>query len=212
MRFYRFFKKTNDSLFPPKPVGEKIILNGFSGVMKSSELVLVIGRPGSGCSSLLRTLANQTRSFKEIKGEIKFAGFSSQEVQKMYRTPDFALSCKIEDPLVRSQILETTLKIYGLVGCQNTVVGDATLRGVSGGEKKRVSLAEATVVRGSVGIFDGCTNGLDAASSLDFIRALRSFADFQSNSVVASCYQASDPMFELFDKVMVLADGECTYF
>ncbi|KAJ3076805.1 hypothetical protein HDU98_000105 [Podochytrium sp. JEL0797] len=228
----RFFKRTNATLFPPKSIGEKIILNGFTGVMKPGELVLVIGRPGSGCSSFLRTLANQTRTFKEVKGEIKYSGFSSKDIENHYRgqivyaqeddphipsltvrqTLEFALACKIENPLIRSKILEITLKVYGLVGCQNTVVGDSNLRGVSGGEKKRVSLAEATVVGGSAGIFDGCTKGLDAASSLDFIRALRSFADFQNRAVVASCYQASDAMFDLFDKVVVLADGECTYF
>ncbi|KAJ3078147.1 hypothetical protein HDU99_000758 [Rhizoclosmatium hyalinum] len=232
IQIYNFFKQTSDTMFKPKPIGEKEIIKNITGVIKPGELVLVIGRPGSGCSTLLRTLANQTRSFKEVRGEIMYSGFESKEIRDHYRgqivyaqeddphfpsltvrqTLEFALSCKVDSPVIRQRILEITLKIYGLVGCQNTVVGDSNLRGISGGEKKRVSLAEATVVGGCAGIFDGCTKGLDAASSLDFIRALRSFADFQSRAVVASCYQASDAMFEMFDKVIVLADGECTYF
>jgi ATP-binding cassette, subfamily G (WHITE), member 2, SNQ2 len=91
-------------------------------------------------------------------------------------------------------------------------VGDEVIRGVSGGEKKRVTLAEAQCVGGTAGMFDGCTKGLDAASALDFVKGLRNFADFQCRSVVASCYQASDAMFEQFDKVVVLADGYTTYF
>ncbi|KAI8615304.1 ABC-2 type transporter-domain-containing protein [Chytriomyces sp. MP71] len=231
IQVYRFLKDRNETLFRPKK-GEKEIIKGITGAVKPGELVLVIGRPGSGCSSLLRTLANQTRTFKEIRGEISYGGFSSKEMREKYRdqivyaqeddphfpsltvrqTLEFALSCKLENPEIINKILNVTLKLYGLVGCQNTVVGNEMLRGVSGGEKKRVSLAEATVVGGSAGIFDGCTKGLDAASSLDFVRALRSFADFQNRAVVASCYQASDAMFQLFDKVIVLADGECTYF
>ncbi|ORY37047.1 hypothetical protein BCR33DRAFT_721688 [Rhizoclosmatium globosum] len=217
IQIYNFFKQTSDTMFKPKPIGEKEIIKNITGVIKPGELVLVIGRPGSGCSTLLRTLANQTRSFKEVRGEIMYSGFESKEIRDHYRgqivyaqeddphfpsltvrqTLEFALSCKVDSPVIRQRILEITLKIYGLVGCQNTVVGDSNLRGISGGEKKRVSLAEATVVGGCAGIFDG---------------SLRSFADFQSRAVVASCYQASDAMFEMFDKVIVLADGECTYF
>ncbi|KAJ3127424.1 hypothetical protein HK100_009771 [Physocladia obscura] len=226
-----YLKHTSDTLFPEKFV-DKSIIRSISGVLKPGECILVIGRPGSGCSSLLRTFSNHTRSFKEIRGEIKYAGFSSKELHEKFRgeiiyaeegdphypsltvrqTLEFALNCKVMSPTVREKIIESTLKLYGLVNCQNTVVGDSMLRGVSGGEKKRVSLAEATVIGGSAGIFDGCTKGLDAASSLDFVKGLRAMADFHNRTVVASCYQASDAMFELFDKVIVLADGYCTYF
>ncbi|KAJ3083470.1 hypothetical protein HDU99_009405 [Rhizoclosmatium hyalinum] len=226
-----YIKKTSDTLFPAKHV-EKDIIRSITGVLKPGECVLVIGRPGSGCSSLLRTFSNQTRSFKEIRGEIMYSGFSSKEIHEKFRgevvyseegdphypsltvrqTLDFALNCKVISPTIRAKIIEVTLKMYGLVNCQNTAVGDSTLRGVSGGEKKRVSLAEATVIGGSAGIFDGCTKGLDAASSLDFVKALRAFADYQNRTVVASCYQASDAMYNLFDKVIVLAEGHCCFF
>ncbi|KAI8622166.1 ABC-2 type transporter-domain-containing protein [Chytriomyces sp. MP71] len=228
---YRYLKGISDTVFPPKYVPKDIIAH-ISGVLKPGECVLVIGRPGSGCSSLLRTFSNHVRTFKEVRGEIRYSGFTSKEFHDKFRgeivyaeegdphypsltvrqTLDFALNCKVMSPTIREKIIEVTLKLYGLVNCQNTCVGDATLRGVSGGEKKRVSLAEATVVGGSAGIFDGCTKGLDAASSLDFVKALRAFADFQNRTVVASCYQASDAMFDLFDKVIVLAEGQCCYF
>ncbi|KAI8832865.1 hypothetical protein BC829DRAFT_408306, partial [Chytridium lagenaria] len=192
----------------------------------------VIGRPGSGCSTLLRTLANRTTSFKEIRGTLLFAGLTPDEILRRFRgeiifaeeedwhfpsltvrqTLDFALKSRINNITMRHRMIEITLRLYGLVGCQNTVVGNEYIRGVSGGERKRVSLAEASCVGGCMGVFDGCTKGLDSASALDFIRGLRNIADFQGRTVVASCYQASDAMFELFDKVIVLADGHCTYF
>ncbi|KAJ3138169.1 hypothetical protein HK100_000047 [Physocladia obscura] len=226
-----YVRGVSETMFPRKYI-EKDIIKPISGVLKPGECVLVIGRPGSGCSSLLRTFSNQIRSFKVIRGDIMYGGFSSKEIYDKFRgeliyaeegdphypsltvrqTLDFALNCKVPSAEIRDKIVESTLKLYGLVNCQNTVVGDSMLRGVSGGEKKRVSLAEATVVGGSAAAFDGCTKGLDAASSLDFIKGLRALADFHNRTVVASCYQASDAMFELFDKVIVLADGYCTYF
>ncbi|KAJ3071328.1 hypothetical protein HDU98_005493 [Podochytrium sp. JEL0797] len=213
-----YFKRTSDSLFPPKYV-EKDIIKSITGVLKPGECVLVIGRPGAGCSSLLRTLSNQTKSFKEVRGEIKYSGFGSKELHDHYRgeaiyseegdphypsltvrqTLEFAVNCKVMSAAIREKSIEVALKLYGLVNCQNTVVGDALLR-------------ESTVIGGSAAMFDGATKGLDAASSLDFIKGLRAFADYNNRTVVASCYQASDAMFELFDKVIVLADGHCTYF
>ncbi|KAJ3307835.1 hypothetical protein HDU76_004330, partial [Blyttiomyces sp. JEL0837] len=209
----------------------KELLHGITGSIKPGELVLVIGRPGSGCSTLLRTLSNRTLSFKEIKGTISFGGFTPDEIHEKYRgevvyaeekdphhpsltvrqTLDFALQCRVPDAVARKNLIQTILKLYGLVNIQNTKIGDAFLRGVSGGEKKRVTLAEATCIGGSVAAFDACTTGLDSASALDFVRALRNMADFQEHAVVASCYQASDAMFDLFDKVIVLSEGYCVY-
>ncbi|KAJ3331549.1 hypothetical protein HDU76_002865 [Blyttiomyces sp. JEL0837] len=224
---YRF----RNSIAAPKLEKAKELIHGVSGIIKPGELVLVIGRPGSGCSTLLRVLANRTSTFKEIKGKLSFGGLTSKEVHEKYRgevvyseendphypsltvrqTLDFALQCRVPDALIRSRLIPTILRLYGLVNCQNTVVGDELLRGVSGGEKKRVSLAEATCVGGSVAAFDGCTKGLDAASALDFVKGLRNFCDFQGRAVVASCYQSSDAMFDLFDKVIILSEGYCVF-
>ncbi|KAJ3100384.1 hypothetical protein HDU97_002259 [Phlyctochytrium planicorne] len=244
VRAYKFFTGINKTFFPPKLPTAKTILHSMTGVIQPGECVLVIGRPGSGCSTLLRALANRNSTFKEIKGTLLHAGLTSEEVNKRFRgdinfaeendphypsltvrqTLDFALKCRINNALLRNRIIEVTLRMYGLVNCQNTVVGNEQIRGVSGGEKKRVSLAvnignfnaaimtEASCVGGCLGVFDGCTKGLDSASAFDFIKGLRNIADFQGRTVVASCYQASDAMFELFDKVIVMAEGHCTYF
>ncbi|RKO89520.1 ABC-2 type transporter-domain-containing protein, partial [Blyttiomyces helicus] len=216
------------------------IIYGISGVVKPGEMLLVLGRPGSGCSSLLRTLANQTENFKEVRGELMFAGLTPAEIRTNYCGE--VLYCQEDDPHFPSLtvtdtlafalasrfkgnynfagqhsasfgniFLDVILRSYGLTRCRSTVVGDASIRGVSGGEKKRVSLAEATCVNAVAGLFDGCTKGLDAASALDFVRGLRNYADLTNRTTVASCYQASDAMFDLFDKVIVLSEGHCVY-
>ncbi|RKO93196.1 ABC-2 type transporter-domain-containing protein, partial [Blyttiomyces helicus] len=219
---------------------DKEILYGISGVVKPGEMLLVLGRPGSGCSSLLRTLANQTENFKEVRGEIMFAGLTPAEIRKYYcgevlycqeedphfpsltvkETLAFALACRFKGNYAfggqssasfGKLFVDVVLRSYGLTRCRSTVVGDESLRGVSGGEKKRVSLAEATCVNAVAGLFDGCTKGLDAASALDFMRGLRNYADLTNRTTVASCYQASDAMFDLFDKVILLSEGHCVY-
>jgi len=63
----------------------KVILDEFTGCVKPGEMLLVLGRPGSGCSSFLKTLACQTDSFKEIDGTISYDGATPQEMAKHYR-------------------------------------------------------------------------------------------------------------------------------
>ncbi|KAJ3331548.1 hypothetical protein HDU76_002864 [Blyttiomyces sp. JEL0837] len=228
---FEYIHRVKNKIAAPKLETAKELIHGISGTVKPGELVLVIGRPGSGCSTLLRVLTNRTSTFKDIKGRVCFGGLTPAEIHDMYRgevvyaeendphypsltvrqTLEFALACRVPSAYIRDRLIPTFLKLYGLVNCQNTVVGDELLRGVSGGEKKRVSLAEATCIGGSVAAFDGCTKGLDSASALDFVKGLRNFADFQGRSVLASCYQSSDAMFDLFDKVIVLSEGHCVY-
>ena len=67
----------------------KHILEHFTGSVQPGEMLLVLGRPGSGCSSLLKTLANQTGSFSEVRGEISYSGISPKEMAKRH-TGDLA--------------------------------------------------------------------------------------------------------------------------
>ena len=67
----------------------KHILENFTGSVQPGEMLLVLGRPGSGCSSLLKTLANQTGSFSAISGEISYSGISPKEMAKRH-TGDLA--------------------------------------------------------------------------------------------------------------------------
>lgn len=67
----------------------KHILEHFTGSVQPGEMLLVLGRPGSGCSSLLKTLANQTGSFSSISGEISYSGISPKEMAKRH-TGDLA--------------------------------------------------------------------------------------------------------------------------
>lgn len=215
------------------------LLHNISGEVKEGEMLLVLGRPGSGCSTLLRVLGNQRKTYTRIDGNVSYGGLGPEEVSKHYRgevaynqeddqhfptltvrkTLEFAIRCKtpsrqvLDDrPQYRRDVLDMLLDMYGLSSCVDTIVGNAFLRGVSGGERKRVSIAEQVASGASVEVWDGSTKGLDSSSALDYVRSLRINADILQKSIVATIYQASENIYQLFDKVMVIDEGRQLYF
>ncbi|KAA1475301.1 pleiotropic drug resistance ABC transporter [Dentipellis sp. KUC8613] len=219
---------------------ERAILSGFEGVVRPGEMLLVLGSPGAGCSTLLKTLANQTGEYRSVQGDIHYDSFTPQEMAKHYRgdliycpeddvhfptlsvgdTLKFAAKMRAPQQRVNGvsrdeyvqHITEILSTIFGLRHVRNTPVGDASLRGVSGGEKKRVSIAEMLALRGQLGSWDNSTRGLDASTALEFVRALRIATDVACLSTIVSIYQAGEQLYEHFDKVCVIYEGRMAYF
>lgn len=94
----------------------------------------------------------------------------------------------------------------------STVVGNEFVRGVSGGERKRVSLAEVLASQATVQCWDNSTRGLDASNAADFAKVLRKAADEQKQTICATLYQAGNEIYKQFDKVLVLAEGKQIYY
>jgi ATP-binding cassette subfamily G (WHITE) protein 2 (SNQ2) len=94
----------------------------------------------------------------------------------------------------------------------DTKVGDAYIRGVSGGERKRVSILECLATRGSVFCWDNSTRGLDANTALDWAKAMRVMTDALGLTTIATLYQAGNAVFEQFDKVLVLDEGKQIFY
>ena len=86
------------------------------------------------------------------------------------------------------------------------------IRGVSGGERKRVSIAEALITRASSQFYDNSTKGLDASSAREYVEALRVLTNMTSICTMAALYQVGESLYELFDKVLVIDGGQCAYF
>jgi ABC-type multidrug transport system ATPase subunit len=68
-------------LFQPGP---KTILHKTSGALKPGEMCLVIGRPGAGCSTFLKAIANQRDSYLSVNGDVEYAGVGWKEMKKQY--------------------------------------------------------------------------------------------------------------------------------
>ena len=94
----------------------------------------------------------------------------------------------------------------------HTKVGDALVRGVSGGEKKRVSIAEAMITKASTQCWDNSTRGLDASTALEYVQSLRSLTNMAQVSTAVALYQAGESLYDLFDKVVLIDEGRCLYY
>ncbi|RLN43588.1 hypothetical protein BBJ28_00025256, partial [Nothophytophthora sp. Chile5] len=102
---------------------------------------------------------------------------------------------------------DVVIQQLGLENCQNTIVGNAMLRGVSGGERKRVTMGEMEFGNKYVMMMDEISTGLDSAATFDIISTQRSLAKRLRKTVVISLLQPSPEVFALFDDVILLNDG-----
>ncbi|KAH7089188.1 multidrug resistance protein CDR2 [Paraphoma chrysanthemicola] len=218
----------------------KTIINNSSGCVKPGEMLLVLGRPGAGCTSLLSMLSNHRLGYAEVTGDVHFGSMTHEEA-KDYRgqiimnteeevffptlsvgdTVDFATRMKVPyhlPPGIKSaeeyaQLnKEFLMKTLGISHTHDTKVGDAYVRGVSGGERKRVSILECLATRGSVFCWDNSTRGLDAGNALEWAKAMRAMTDILGLTTIATLYQAGNGIFEQFDKVLVLDEGRQIYY
>ncbi|OGE56227.1 hypothetical protein PENARI_c003G04364 [Penicillium arizonense] len=220
---------------------QKKILRNFDGVLESSELLIVLGRPGSGCSTFLKTISGELHGLKldkesdiqyngipmekmhkEFKGEVLY----NQEVDKHFphltvgqtlefaaaaRTPEHRLN-GISRTCYAKHITQVAMAVLGLSHTYNTKVGDDYIRGVSGGERKRVSIAEMALSGAPVAAWDNSTRGLDSASALEFAKSLRVSANLIGSCHAVAIYQASQAIYDIFDKVIVLYEGREIFF
>ncbi|KAJ7076067.1 ABC-2 type transporter-domain-containing protein [Mycena belliarum] len=217
------------------------ILRDFDGVVKSGELLVVLGRPGSGCSTFLKTISGQTHGFYvDPEADIQYQGIPKETMHKDFRgeviynaetdvhfphltvgqTLTFAAKARV--PRVRvgnvprdlyaAHLRDLVMAIFGLTHTLNTKVGNDFIRGVSGGERKRVSIAETTLSGSPLQCWDNSTRGLDSATALDFIRTLRLSTQVTGSTCLVAIYQASQTAYDLFDKVIVLYEGRQIYY
>ena len=104
------------------------------------------------------------------------------------------------------------MSVFGISHTMNTIVGNDFVRGVSGGERKRVTICEAALSGAPLQCWDNSTRGLDSANAIEFVKNLRMGAEFVGTTSVVAIYQAPQSAYDLFDKVCVLYEGEQIYF
>lgn len=111
----------------------------------------------------------------------------------------------------RPNKVEQTLRVLGLSRCQDTIVGNALLRGISGGEKKRLTTAEMTGGQVNVLLMDSISTGLDSAATFDICKTLSLCTRALQANIVVSLLQPPPEVFSLFDDVLVMSEGQIVY-
>lgn len=94
-------------------------------------------------------------------------------------------------------VRDAVMAVFGISHTINTRVGNDYVRGVSGGERKRVSIAEVMLSQSSIQCWDNSTRGLDSATALEFARTLRLSSELMGTTAIVAMYQASQPAYDV---------------
>jgi ABC-type multidrug transport system ATPase subunit len=123
----------------------------------------------------------------------------------------FAAALKMNfSPQMRSQKVSEMLALLGLSGSENTIIGDSSMKGVSGGERKRVAVGMQLITDPSLLFLDEPTSGLDTLNAFNVVSTLKKLA-LKGKTVVATLHQPSSEIFHMIDDLIVMAAGEIVY-
>ncbi|XP_020206411.1 pleiotropic drug resistance protein 2 isoform X1 [Cajanus cajan] len=111
----------------------------------------------------------------------------------------------------KSLITDYILKVLGLEICADTLVGDEMRRGISGGEKKRLTTGEMLVGPAKVFLMDEISTGLDSSTTFQIIKFLRQLVHAMDVTVIVSLLQPAPETFDLFDDLILLSEGHILY-
>ncbi|CAK4286201.1 unnamed protein product [Aphanomyces euteiches] len=182
---------------------ENYILYDINAKFQPGSMTLILGAPGCGKSSLLKAIA------------VSAPGQKDEHIPTLTvkETLEFAHACRNNFPNFDStEGTAAIIDMLGLLGCQNTFVGDDFIRGVSGGQRRRVTLGEMLTGQCPLLLLDEYTTGLDTTVATDITQKLRTMCNTLKYSVVTALLQPPPEVFELFDNVLILAEGNMAYF
>lgn len=209
----------------------KKILKGVTGYCCPTQTLAIFGPSGAGKTTLLDLLACRTKAgvytgellldgHEPTQAEVRtcagyvlqddvFFGFLTVRETLMYsarlRLPKltpFDLACRVDE----------VLAVLGLNAVRDTRIGTAFARGISGGEKKRLSIGVELVTKPHILFLDEPSTGLDSYNALAVMRCLSSLA-LSGKTVVFSIHQPRSNIFQTFDLILLLTDrGQMAYF
>jgi ABC-type multidrug transport system ATPase subunit/ABC-type multidrug transport system permease subunit len=155
------------------------------------------------------------------ESEIRRAvGFVDQEdtlpaTQTVWEAVLFSAMLRLPEAMPIYRIHERVsevIEMLGLTHCKDRIIGDVTSRGISGGEKRRVSIALELITRPPILILDEPTSGLDSYSAHMVVQQLCKLAASKTTTVIMTIHQPRSDIFYMFDQTLVIAKGTCMYF
>ncbi|XP_057789350.1 pleiotropic drug resistance protein 2-like [Salvia miltiorrhiza] len=110
-----------------------------------------------------------------------------------------------------SLVTDSVLKVLGIDICADTMVGDEMRRGISGGQKKRVTTGEMLVGPAKVFLMDEISTGLDSSTTFQIIKYMKQMVHIMDITMIISLLQPAPETFELFDDIILLSEGQVVY-
>ncbi|OQR96805.1 ATP-binding Cassette (ABC) Superfamily [Achlya hypogyna] len=154
-----------------------------------------------------------------VKETLQFAHACSGGAAVPQRVLDSLQYGSPEENAQAKAVIESLYQVYpdiitrqmGLKICEDTIVGNAMLRGVSGGERKRVTVGEMEFGMKQVSFMDEISTGLDSAATFDIVKSQKSMAESLKKTIVIALLQPSPEVYNLFDDVLLLNEGHVMY-
>ncbi|KAL8547851.1 hypothetical protein ACS0TY_007247 [Phlomoides rotata] len=206
------------------------VLDKLWGYAEPGTFTALMGPSGSGKSTLLDALAARLPPNAFLSGTILLNGrkanlsfgtaaYVTQDESligtlTVRETISYSAQLRLPDKMTcteRRALVESTIVEMGLQDCADTVIGNWHLRGISGGERRRVSIALEILMTPVLLFLDEPTSGLDSASAFFVTQTLRGLSR-AGRTVIASIHQPSSEVFELFDRLYLLSAGKTVYF
>jgi ATP-binding cassette subfamily G (WHITE) protein 1 len=226
-KWYQFTKR------PKKKTVEKVILDDLTGIFRPGRLTAIMGASGAGKTSLLSVLAGQVNA-TYVNGTILINDDDFSESGQMQEISGFVFqddvllpSMKVKEAIKMSALLrlpesvtkeervrrvDEIIQILHLKKAAKTEVGNPLKKGISGGERKRTSIAMEIITNPAMLFLDEPTSGLDTFTAYTVCKALQNLAHRQGRTIVATIHQPSSDIFYLFDDLLILAEGRIAYY
>ncbi|GAB9468972.1 Atp-binding protein [Globisporangium polare] len=210
-----------------KVLEQKTILHNVNGFARPGELLVIMGPSGAGKSSLLDCISGRN---PDVEGTVLVNGdkwsegvkrFASYVVQDdlFYATITvrehlmFQAKLRMGKTFSKEQYsvrVDEVLEELGLNKCRDTLIGGGMERGISGGERKRLSFASEILTNPSILFVDEPTSGLDSFMAETVVAQLQQIAR-EGRTVIATIHQPSSDLYALFDQLYLLSDGSPVY-
>ena len=210
------------------------ILSSSYGYVEAGQVLAIMGPSGSGKTSCLNVLAQRTAAAKaEVMGQVMVNGqrlsqttlrqLSSYVEQEdaligsltVRETVNFAARLALSRGITRKERktrVDELIESFGLGRQAGTIVGTPLQKGISGGQKRRLSVASQLVTSPKILFLDEPTSGLDSAASHEVMSYISTVAKQHQIIVIASVHQPSSATFALFDKVQLLSEGKTCFY
>uniref|UniRef100_A0A0P4ZZ43 Protein white n=1 Tax=Daphnia magna TaxID=35525 RepID=A0A0P4ZZ43_9CRUS len=228
-----YLEKQQGNCFKRQPPIQKRILDNVTGCVRPGEFLAIMGASGAGKTTLLNCLTFRNTGKLKILGQrflngetvntdtlARISGYVQQDdlfvpTLTVKEHLQFQALLRMDKYLTYSERMTRVGQVIhelGLTKCENTMIGNPErgIKGISGGERKRLAFASEVLTNPSLMFCDEPTSGLDSYMAQNIVQVLKNIAS-TGKTVVCTIHQPSSEVFALFDRILLMAEGRTAF-